>query len=96
MIDILLDAIIDALKLIPFLFLSFMIMELIEHKLNNQKKLVETKKYGPLIGSSLGALVDGQLTKVVEVEGKQLVKVVAWYDNEMGYSYQMVRTLLKM
>ena len=47
-----------------------------------------------IIGSSLGALVDGQLTKVVEVEGRQLVKVVAWYDNEMGYSYQMVRTAL--
>ena len=45
-----------------------------------------------IIGSSLGALVDGQLTKVIEVEGKQLVKVIAWYDNEMGYSTQMVRT----
>ena len=39
MIDILLDALIDVLKLIPFLFLSFIIMELIEHKLNNKKKL---------------------------------------------------------
>ena len=28
----------------------------------------------------------------IEVDGKQLVKVVAWYDNEMGYSAQMVRT----
>ena len=45
-----------------------------------------------IIGSSLGGLVDGQLTKVIEVEGKQLVKIVAWYDNEMSYSYQMVRT----
>ena len=45
-----------------------------------------------IIGSSLGSLIDGQLTKVIEVDGKQLVKVVAWYDNEMGYSYQMVRT----
>ena len=45
-----------------------------------------------IIGSSVGALVDGQLTKVMEVDGRQLVKVVAWYDNEMGYSYQMVRT----
>ena len=45
-----------------------------------------------IIGSSLGGLVDGQLTKVIEVDGKQLVKVVAWYDNEMGYSTQMVRT----
>lgn len=45
-----------------------------------------------IIGSSLGSLVDGQLTKVIDVDGKQLVKIVAWYDNEMGYSYQMVRT----
>ena len=45
-----------------------------------------------IIGSSLGSLVDGLLTEVLEVEGKQLVKVIAWYDNEMGYSSQMVRT----
>ncbi len=45
-----------------------------------------------IIGSSLGGLIDGQLTKVIEVEGKQLVKIIAWYDNEMSYSAQMVRT----
>ena len=45
-----------------------------------------------IIGSHLGGLVDGLLTNVLEVNGKQLVKVVAWYDNEMGYSSQMVRT----
>lgn len=45
-----------------------------------------------IIGSSCGALVDGLLTDVLEVDGKQLVKIIAWYDNEMGYSYQMVRT----
>lgn len=45
-----------------------------------------------IIGSHLGGLVDGLLTNVLEVDGKQLVKVVAWYDNEMGYSSQMVRT----
>jgi glyceraldehyde 3-phosphate dehydrogenase len=44
-----------------------------------------------IIGSHLGALVDGQLTNVLDVDGKQLVKVMAWYDNEMGYSAQMVR-----
>ena len=43
-------------------------------------------------GSYLGGLVDGQLTKVIESEGKQLVKIIAWYDNEMSYSAQMVRT----
>lgn len=45
-----------------------------------------------IIGSSCGALVDGLLTDVLEVDGKQLVKIIAWYDNEMGYSHQMVRT----
>ncbi len=45
-----------------------------------------------IIGSPLGGLVDGQLTKVIEVDGHQLVKIIAWYDNEMSYSAQMVRT----
>lgn len=45
-----------------------------------------------VIGSSYGAVVDGLLTDVLDVDGRQLVKVVAWYDNEMGYSAQMVRT----
>lgn len=59
----------------------------------------ETLKYtedpivsSDVIGTTYGATVDGLLTDVLEVEGKQLVKVVAWYDNEMGYSAQMVRT----
>ena len=45
-----------------------------------------------IIGSSLGSLVDAQLTNVIDVDGKQIVKVIAWYDNEMSYSNQMVRT----
>ena len=45
-----------------------------------------------IIGSHLGGLVDGQLTKVLDVDGKQIVKIIAWYDNEMSYSAQMVRT----
>ena len=49
-----------------------------------------------IISSTCGATVDANLTDVIEVDGKQLVHVVAWYDNEMGYSYQMVRTLGKM
>lgn len=47
-----------------------------------------------IIGSTLGGLVDGLLTSVLEVDGHQLVKVVAWYDNEMSYSAQMIRTAL--
>lgn len=45
-----------------------------------------------IIGTTCGATVDGLLTDVLEVDDKQLVKVVAWYDNELGYSAQMVRT----
>ena len=45
-----------------------------------------------IITSTCGGMVDGGLTNVLDVDGKQLVKVVAWYDNEMGYSCQMVRT----
>ena len=44
-----------------------------------------------VIGTTYGAIVDLSLTKVLEVDGKQMIKVVAWYDNEMGYSAQMVR-----
>ncbi len=44
-----------------------------------------------IIGSKTGALVDGQLTNVLDVDGEQMVKIMAWYDNEMGYSAQMVR-----
>ena len=49
-----------------------------------------------VIGTTCGSLVDLSLTKVVEHDGKQMVKVIAWYDNEMGYSAQMVRTAKKL
>ena len=49
-----------------------------------------------IVSSTCGATVDANLTNIIEVDGKQLIHVVAWYDNEMGYSYQMVRTLTKM
>ena len=45
-----------------------------------------------VIGETHGAVVDSLLTNVLEKDGTQLVKVVAWYDNEMSYSAQMVRT----
>ena len=46
------------------------------------------------IGSSYGSIFDATLTKVMEVDGAQIVKVYAWYDNESSYASQMVRTLL--
>ncbi|MBR2708275.1 MAG: type I glyceraldehyde-3-phosphate dehydrogenase [Bacilli bacterium] len=46
-----------------------------------------------IIGDHHGGVVDGLLTDVLETENGDLVKVVAWYDNEMSYSSQMVRTV---
>lgn len=45
-----------------------------------------------ILGKKVGALVDGLSTSVLESEGRQLVKIIAWYDNEMGYTAQMMRT----
>ena len=46
-----------------------------------------------IIGEECGATIDGLLTNIVEEDGKQLLKVVAWYDNEVGYTAQMIRTM---
>lgn len=58
MLDSIIDALIDTLKLLPYLFITFIILELLEHKLNNNNKkiLTKNKKYGPFIGGALGAL----------------------------------------
>jgi glyceraldehyde 3-phosphate dehydrogenase len=46
-----------------------------------------------IIGTSFGSLFDATQTKVVNVGDKQLVKTVSWYDNEMSYVSQLVRTV---
>ena len=42
------------------------------------------------LGKKVGAIVDGLSTSIVEADGSQLVKVLAWYDNEWGYSHKLV------
>ncbi len=49
-----------------------------------------------IIGKKCGSLVDASITNVLEVNGHQLVKVASWYDNELGYTCQMLRTAKKM
>jgi glyceraldehyde 3-phosphate dehydrogenase len=46
-----------------------------------------------IIGINYGSLFDATQTKVVAVGDAQLVKVVSWYDNEMSYVSQLVRTV---
>lgn len=56
--EVILDTIVDSLKLIPFLLVAFLIIELLEHKLNNKTKniITKSKKVGPIIGSLLGVI----------------------------------------
>lgn len=56
--DILIDTCLDSLKLIPFLFVAFLIIELFEHKLAKKTKesIIKTKKFGPIVGALLGAI----------------------------------------
>ena len=57
MTDCILDGIIDTLKLLPFLLVTFLVLEFIEHKVTkkNQDILTRSKKVGPLVGGLLGA-----------------------------------------
>lgn len=48
-----------------------------------------------IIGIHYGSLFDATQTRVMTVGDKQLVKTVAWYDNEMSYTSQLIRTLKK-
>lgn len=56
MIEVLIDTLIDGAKLLPFLFIAYLIMEYIEHKTSEKsKKLIQKSgKFGPIIGGILG------------------------------------------
>ena len=57
MLDVIIDALIDSVKLLPFLFITYLIMEYIEHKTSEKARntIKKSGKFGPLIGSVLGA-----------------------------------------
>lgn len=56
MLDAILDAIIDSLKLLPFLFITYLLMELLENKASDKslKVIKKSGKLGPILGSLLG------------------------------------------
>lgn len=58
LLHVLEHSLLDSLKLIPFLFIAFFIIELIEHKLSDKSKKVISKsgKFGPILGSLLGLI----------------------------------------
>jgi len=55
----------------------------------NEDEIVSTD----IIGIHFGSLFDATQTKIVSVGDQQLVKTVSWYDNEMSYVSQLVRTV---
>ena len=56
MLEIIEDTLIDSIKLLPFLFITYLIMEYIEHKMGEKSKnaIKKSGKFGPIIGSFLG------------------------------------------
>lgn len=56
MLEVLQDTIIDSLKLLPFLFIAYLIMEYIEHKISDKskEKIQKSGKFGPFFGGLLG------------------------------------------
>jgi glyceraldehyde 3-phosphate dehydrogenase len=55
----------------------------------NEDEIVSTD----IIGTHFGSLFDATQTKVMTVGDTQMVKTVSWYDNEMSYVSQLVRTV---
>lgn len=58
MLEVIQETLIDSIKLLPFLFITYLIMEYIEHKISHKTKetIEKSGKFGPLIGSLLGIL----------------------------------------
>ena len=77
--------------------------EVTKAEINAAMKAAASESYGyteeelvssDIIGMTYGSLFDATQTKVTPLgDGKSLVKVVSWYDNENSYTSQMVRTI---
>ena len=75
-----------------------------KEEINAAMKAAVSESYGyteeqlvssDVIGMEEGSLFDATQTRVINVGDKQLVKTVAWYDNEMSYTSQLIRKLKK-
>lgn len=80
--------------------------QMTKEEINEKMKSFESESYGytvdpivstDIIGDTHGSVFDATQTKAIAIgEGKTLVQVVAWYDNENSYTSQMVRTARKL
>ncbi|MEG1220461.1 MAG: type I glyceraldehyde-3-phosphate dehydrogenase, partial [Lactococcus sp.] len=76
--------------------------EVTVEEVNAAMKAASNESYGynedeivssDIVGISNSSLFDATQTEVTTADGVQLVKTVAWYDNEMSYTSNLVRTL---
>ena len=58
MFEVIEDTLIDGVKLVPFLFITYLFMEILEHKMNNnlKEKIAKAGKTGPVWGGILGVI----------------------------------------
>ena len=82
--------------------ISVLSKKVTKEEINAAMKEASNESFGyteePLVSSDIvgihyGSLFDATQTKVIESGDRQLVKTVSWYDNEMSYTAQLVRTL---
>ncbi|AOG60740.1 glyceraldehyde-3-phosphate dehydrogenase [Spiroplasma helicoides] len=75
----------------------------IEDAVKQDKELGEAMEYctdpivsADVISSTYGSIFDATLTRVMEVDGKQMIKLFSWYDNENSFTSQFIRTIRHM
>lgn len=58
MLDVIIDTLVDSIKLLPFLFLTYLIMEYLEHKTSDKVRhmIQNSGRFGPVIGGLLGTI----------------------------------------
>lgn len=80
--------------------LTLRLEKVTEEEINNALKEAANETLGynedrivssDVIGMKYGSLFDATLTKILNTDGDQQVKIVSWYDNEMSYTSQLVR-----
>ena len=82
---------------------SVLLREVTVEEINAAMKAAESKAFAytedpivssDVIGLQAGSLFDATQTRVIGSGNNQLVKTVSWYDNEMSYACQLIRTLV--
>ena len=91
--DVILDTLLDVLKLIPFLFLTYLLMEYIEHKTSEKSEsaIKRAGKFGPVIGGLLGILTGAAAGAVAgNTVGRLLDENVfrIWRCDSCGYEWR--------